>query len=90
MDEWGCVDVDDVVLVCSELVTMSVAQTGAPPQVALSRAPGTLRIEVRDGCGVMPEDSSSACIVRIVELVAVRWGWAPLDHGKSVWCELAL
>lgn len=90
------------VLLVSELVTNAI-RYGRPPILlrAFRHGPG-LRVEVTDGerrapvAAGRPSDSASARGdvpeggrgLLLVEGLADRWGWSPVNRGKLVWFEL--
>ena len=90
-------ELDDVLLVVSELVTNSVLHVGRSLRVRVLIEPGLLRLEVLD-------DSPRQPIVRrtaqgtevsgrglpLVDRLSRAWGIELRERGKCVWSELAL
>src|SRR4051812_507924 len=80
LEEWGAPGADDVVVVVSEMVTNALTHGDGPVEVAIERRDGSVRFEVSDGSSVMPmvrqvtADAPSGRGMRIVELLADRWG----------------
>ncbi|MER8234388.1 ATP-binding protein [Streptomyces sp. NPDC101490] len=94
--DWGLdARTDDVLLCVTELVTNALRH-GVPPgrgyrlHLYLER-PGPLRVEVHDsgdGTPAVREPSGeSGRGLLLVATLADRWGVAPRDPGKIVWCE---
>jgi signal transduction histidine kinase len=84
-----------VELMVSELATNCVKHAGSEFTVTIALAPAQLRIEVYDdghGTPVMaspaPTDPTGRGL-RIVDLLASRWGTDVTRKGKRVWFELA-
>lgn len=87
----------DAELLTSEVVSNAIMH-GAPP-LLLSVALGDdhLSVEVSDGSDVVPSlvtadsepDSVSGRGLRIVQLIATRWGIDTTDRGKTVWFRVA-
>lgn len=87
--------VDDAALLTSELVSNAVAHVGQPFSVRGSCDGETLRIEVSDlwSTSIAPVPSGEDAPaggrgLRIVELLASRWGTELSTTGKTVWFEL--
>ncbi|MFD7919055.1 SpoIIE family protein phosphatase [Streptomyces sp. NPDC059740] len=93
---WGLTDlVDTTELLVSELLTNAV-QHGTPPiRIRMLRL-GRLRFEISDGGHLLPHlrlaaaSDESGRGVRIVSLLASRWGAHRTSAGKTVWFELDL
>jgi anti-sigma regulatory factor (Ser/Thr protein kinase) len=90
-------DLDAAVLVVSELMTNAVVHGGdaRPIDLTLKRDSAGVSIEVEDGDphppipGAPQSDQDRGRGMIIVDRMAYRWGWAPLqDGGKRVWCEV--
>jgi serine phosphatase RsbU (regulator of sigma subunit)/anti-sigma regulatory factor (Ser/Thr protein kinase) len=85
---------ENLVLICSELVTNAVVHAGGPCRVRLRRREGRVRLEVHDlshGLPVQREPDPTATNGRGVAMVAALaddWG-VDLERGKSVWVEMA-
>jgi anti-sigma regulatory factor (Ser/Thr protein kinase) len=81
--------------ICSELCTNAVlhARTGFTVTLALL-APDSLRLEVRDGSGMIPRPrrySTQATTGRglnVVAGIAAEWGVSPEPDGKCVWARI--
>ncbi|HVM28797.1 MAG TPA: SpoIIE family protein phosphatase [Mycobacteriales bacterium] len=91
------VDVGEVELLVTELVTNALRHGGPGVDLWLRRRPqGGVRLEVVDGHAATvpvvrapsPEAEGGRGLV-IVQALAERWGTDRLAAGKSVWCELA-
>jgi anti-sigma regulatory factor (Ser/Thr protein kinase) len=92
LEEWGAAPVDDIVVVVSEMVMNALTHGDGPVQVVIERREGSVRFEVADGSSVMPmvrevTDAPSGRGVRIVEVLADRWGVDVRPEGKAVWVE---
>lgn len=93
---------DDVVLICTELVTNAVLHGcfGFPPgitvQVTVMWSDVQLRLDVRDPSGARPKERefsasrTSGRGLRLVDELSDRWGVEtdPSGSGKTVWTEL--
>lgn len=93
-------DTDAATLVVSELVANAVVHAAGdvePIELTLDADEACLRIEVLDhdpSPPTLPErppgpDGEGGRGLLIVDRVADRWGWCPLEgNGKRVWCDL--
>ncbi|MGW4475324.1 ATP-binding protein [Nonomuraea sp. NPDC004354] len=83
---------EDVLLVVSELVTNALLHGDGPPLLRLAGDESRIRIEVGDAAAELPAPREpgprDGWGLHVVEQVSARWGAAPLDGGKVVWCEL--
>lgn len=83
-------------LVVSELATNAVLHTGGGFTVTLAHDDDVLRVSVADGESEHPApvDSERSMLggrgLRIVDLLADRWGVDDLGDGKAVWVEFRL
>ncbi|WP_035844539.1 ATP-binding protein [Kitasatospora azatica] len=89
-------EVDDVLLVVSELVANACLHAGGPTELALYREPDRIRIEVTDRSPALPDPAPPADPatprghgLRVVALVASEWGARPALAGKTVWAGVA-
>ena len=86
----------DVQLVVSELATNAVLHAGGEFTVRLTCGGDVVRIAVADSASehpapVEPDGSTAGGRgLRIVELLADRWGVEDRGAGKSVWAEFQL
>jgi anti-sigma regulatory factor (Ser/Thr protein kinase) len=85
-------EVDDVVLVVSELVTNAVVHAETPSLLVLEMTPGKLRVEVHDESvdAPVPRDPDpqhGGYGLQLVESIADEWGWSTTPTGKVVWAE---
>ena len=87
--------VEDVLLLVSEVVTNACLHAGGPKELVLHHSGDQLRIEVVDGSPEPPRprppgDASQpgGHGLMVLERLAHRWGWAPLEDGKVVWVEV--
>lgn len=85
----------DAALIVSELVSNALVHGRPPIEIRVTRRPGGLRIDVRDGGDgpVIPPTGreplgQGGLGLRVVAHLATRWGTDPLPDGKSVWAEL--
>jgi anti-sigma regulatory factor (Ser/Thr protein kinase) len=86
---------DAAALVTSELVTNVLVHTDSVPVVRVLVGAEVVRIEVEDGCPVLPVagmlDPTAVCGrgLVLVEQFTQRWGVSPVAQtGKVVWLEL--
>lgn len=86
---------DEAVLVVSELAANALNHARSAYQVRLSRNPGTVRIEVRDGGAGTPEPQPTSATreggrgLLLVSAMSVSWGLEQTMEGKVVWAELS-
>lgn len=95
----GCPQLDEAVLLTSELCTNALQHTGSGNggtfEVTVYKGPGSLRIEVRDD-GSLSAPASQAldsCSedgrgLEIVACLAHRWGQRGDEYGRCVYFEL--
>ena len=91
--EWGCDLLDEVLLVFSELVTNAVSHAGRAERVLVRLDEAAVTVAVEDASGSGPQmrlegDASGGFGLRIVEQLAIEWGWEPTDIGKRVWAKV--
>lgn len=86
--------VEDVRLVVSELATNALAHAQTPFVVTLSRADGSLLLDIQDESTSAPVRSAPDVMdmsgrgLMIVELLSQEWGTSTDAHGfKSVWAS---
>lgn len=90
----------DLMLVCTELVSNAYDHAGAPRRLRVhpTRDYRALRVEVDDGSpDLLPVAGKSRLngfrgrgLVMVDNLSCRRWGTRVRDGGKTVWAELAL
>ena len=86
--------IDDALLVVSELMTNAVREAGKPVQLHVSTATERVRISVTDcapgqpSVGEVSTDLDHGRGLFLVDALASSWGWAPGAEGKTVWAEL--
>lgn len=95
----GCPQLDEAVLLTSELCTNALQHThsgdGGTFEVTVYHRPGSLRIEVRDDgspSGPVPQPVDSCSLdgrgLEIVACLAHRWGQRGDEYGRCVYFEL--
>ena len=86
---WGCSNVDDVVLVFSELVTNATVHTTAQSRTVITHGPPDLQLHVHDYSHSVPElrlvTRFGGSGLRIVSQLSHSWGWEQTATGKVVW-----
>jgi anti-sigma regulatory factor (Ser/Thr protein kinase) len=87
---WECEQIEDALLVFSELVTNAVLHAGGAPRIDVVHDAPTLRFEIHDRSPGAPHprpsaDGTGGFGLRIVEQISVQWGWDPTADGKVVW-----
>ena len=90
-------DLDDAALLTTELVSNVIEHVGgeATLTVELNSSEEWLRIGVVDGSAVLPvvqeldHDRPRGRGLRMLQLIATRWGSEEAHDGKRVWFELA-
>ena len=91
--EWGCDVLEDVLLVFSELVTNAVSHAGRAESVLVRLDEAAVTVVVEDASPSSPQmrsggDASGGFGLRIVDHLAIEWGWEPTDIGKKVWAKV--
>lgn len=88
------VDMDDVQLALTELVSNAIRHGSGPVDVELVADESTLRVNVSDGSNVMPHqlpaagNGSGGRGLMLIAKIATRWAANPRpEGGKTVWCE---
>jgi anti-sigma regulatory factor (Ser/Thr protein kinase) len=85
-------------MVASELVSNAVAHGAAPIELALQYDEDEVTVEVTDGDArtndvhlrAFDHQGTGGYGLRIVALLADRWGTSPLPSGKTVWATITL
>ncbi|WKD37036.1 SpoIIE family protein phosphatase [Streptomyces xanthophaeus] len=93
---WGVVEeLDEALLIVSELVTNAIAHTQGEVGMDLTLSADRLRIAVNDASPRSPVkpiwvswESTGGRGLLIVEATAAAWGSVPLSGGKQVWAEV--
>jgi two-component sensor histidine kinase len=91
--EWGCDHLEDLLLVFSELVTNAVTHAGGADRVVIQLDEAAVVMTVVDASASSPlmkpsGDASGGFGLRIVDQVAIAWGWERVDAGKEVWAKV--
>jgi anti-sigma regulatory factor (Ser/Thr protein kinase) len=92
----GAEFVDDAAMVTSELVTNALRAGAEQILLRLDAYDDVLRIAVRDDATGAVETTQTDPLaldgrgLRIVGMLAVRWGVDELPEGKLVWADLSL
>ena len=92
--EVGCVRIDELALVVSELVANAVEHGRGPVTLRATRKEDRIRVDVHDRSTACPRveagdlDAERGRGMRIVSTLADDWGVVRHDIGKSVWVEL--
>lgn len=84
-----------VELVVSELVTNALLHTQTPADLRATVTDDAIHIEVHDRASAPPhkretEGAGGGFGLRIVDAIAVDWGWRATPDGKVVWADIAL
>ena len=89
---WGVDDVDDAMLLTSELVTNAVVHAGTEVEVVCETLGGRVRVEVHDRHQArripVPGDQVSGRGLLFPETLATSWGVTYGQGGKHVWFTL--
>jgi anti-sigma regulatory factor (Ser/Thr protein kinase) len=90
---WGCRNVDDAVLVFSELVTNAIEHSASAPTTVIRHEPPDVRIEVFDVSHsrhpqLRHDTRPGGFGLRIVSQLSKGWGWEPTSTGKVVWSNV--
>ena len=88
--QWGCSNIDDVVLVFSELVTNALVHTAAATSTTvITHLPPGVSVAVHDGSPIGPDvrfdPGPGGFGLRIVSELSDSWGWDLTASGKVVW-----
>jgi anti-sigma regulatory factor (Ser/Thr protein kinase) len=81
-------------LLTSELATNAVVHAGSGFELAIAESAGTVRIEVSDRNGRMPEPRPADQVaphgrgLQLIARLAASWGVVASPEGKTVWFEL--
>jgi two-component sensor histidine kinase len=94
LGDWGCRNAEDVLLVFSELVTNAVRHAGGADRIVLQHSGPVVTVAVYDANHEAPEMQSNpgglgGFGLRIVDQLAMGWGWTGTAAGKQVWAELS-
>lgn len=86
---------ENAALLTSELVTNAVLHGRTSATIEVHRPADTLRVSVRDDNPVLPPlgddpplSAESGRGLRIVSMLADRWGVEQLEGGKAIWFEV--
>jgi serine phosphatase RsbU (regulator of sigma subunit)/anti-sigma regulatory factor (Ser/Thr protein kinase)/uncharacterized protein YigA (DUF484 family) len=86
---WGVDEVDDAMLLTSELVTNAIVHAGTEVEVVCQAVGGQVRIEVHDRHQArrvpVPGDQVSGRGLLFPESLAISWGVTYGQGGKQVW-----
>jgi CheY-like chemotaxis protein len=95
--EWGLEAlVDDALLVVSELVGNAVTHAASSCEVTISRARGSVRIEVTDRGEGTPEPQPQDGMAEggrglvLIGAMSTAWGVEDVPQGKKVWAEIVV
>ncbi len=93
LEAWGCANVDDVVLVFSELVTNAAVHTAAASRTVITHESSAVRLAVHDSSHRAPrlrtDGGPGDWGLRIVSSLSASFGWEQTDVGKAVWSVVA-
>jgi anti-sigma regulatory factor (Ser/Thr protein kinase) len=86
--------IDDALLVVSELMTNAIREATQPVELRIGTATERVRLTVTDCSPGEPclrdasPDSDHGRGLYLVDAIAESWGWVPGAAGKTVWAEL--
>lgn len=97
MGGWGAAreQVDDAVLVASEMATNAVIHARSPFRISVGRSRDGINVSVEDVADQRPQvgtghaRSDSGRGLEIVVALSSRWGCDAVPSGKVVWAELS-
>jgi anti-sigma regulatory factor (Ser/Thr protein kinase) len=95
LDERRCTNVEDALLVLSELVTNAMVHARTGCTIEVQHHDDVLRVEVRGPSPAPPTPGSARPNdlggrgLRLVAAIAETWGWEPTAGGKRVWAQLS-
>jgi hypothetical protein len=91
LESWGLPDevIEDAVLVTVELLANVVVHARTPFRLVVQRRGRLLHVAVQDGfVGAAPNAAAHGLSgLRLVNAIALRWGWQEHAMGKTVWAE---
>ena len=98
LDRWGVSDLaaQEAGIVVGELLANVVVHARTTFRLEVQREGSMLRVAVEDSClGAPPVNQSSGLTgpglgLRLVNSLALRWGWNEYATGKTVWAVLLL
>jgi anti-sigma regulatory factor (Ser/Thr protein kinase) len=89
LEAWGCANVDDVVLVFSELATNAAVHTERASRTVITHESSAVRLAVHDSSHTAPllrtGGGPGGWGLRIVSSLSDSFGWEQTDVGKTVW-----
>ena len=91
----GCANIDDAVLVFSELVTNALMHGGGVSEVIIVHRDDVLSVAVGDRVAAAPflrdqlDEQYGGRGLHIVEQASERWGWERTPTGKRVWASIS-
>jgi anti-sigma regulatory factor (Ser/Thr protein kinase) len=89
-DEFACLGdaLPAAKVIVSELVTNAVLHGAAPIRMRAKGRAGVVRFEIYDSCPDFGPPVAESRGVTMVDALAQRWGFEPVDGGKVVWAEV--
>jgi anti-sigma regulatory factor (Ser/Thr protein kinase) len=93
---FGRIADDDVKLIATELAANAVVHSREPNAVTVRYLGDLVRVEVTDQSSVLPQprepdvEGVGGRGLQLVEALGSAWGTERLEHGKRVWCEVAV
>ena len=88
--------IDDAVLVVAELLSNVADHARTPFRLVLELRVRLLHVSVEDHAGGRAPVGMGAAVsgrvsgLRVVNAVALRWGWQEHEAGKTVWAEFVV
>jgi anti-sigma regulatory factor (Ser/Thr protein kinase) len=92
--QWHCANLDEVLLVFSELLTNAILHAQTTARVLTTINDGVIRLEIHDGAASIPPrqatdpSQTGGFGLHIVEHLSNSWGWHTTSTGKLVWCTM--
>ena len=85
----GAPNLDQIVLVASELASNVIRHATKPFIVRILTHENLIRLEVSDGYSIVPaiETLVEYRGLRMIESVSQRWGADTTETGKTIWAE---
>ena len=82
-------NLDDIVLVASELASNVIRHATLPFKVRIFPDGDMIRLEVSDGYSIVPaiETLVEHRGLRMIESVSQRWGADTSETGRTIWAE---
>ena len=83
---------EPALLVVTELLTNALEHADTPIHVTIELGQALVRVQVHDGASTPPQPHDPPQLrghgLEIVTALALRQGWTPDPHGKTIWADV--